>query len=328
MIDFVEVFGRLWKHRLQALLLSLVFFAGCVLLYFRATPQYMSMSKWISVSQDPSASSLQRFSSFLGGGGISSQDDFTNYKDIIISSEFLKPLLKSKVLLEDSPDSAVLGDVLWNRLYAKADPEGKALKPDDPEVIVGMTGEMKRWINFVSRSPVYQLRITTWDPRLAQSFNAGIIERAIEYNLNERLGLSKRKRKYLETQLEAFKAALLASESRLLAFETKNFSAQSPALVMERSRLMREIEINSKLVMEFRTEHELARAEEDKEAVQISTIEKPSYSSSKTFPGKRLFLGGGLFSSLILGCLAVLMYDFMVLVVREYRARQGKGNPA
>lgn len=310
MFDLPSAVRTVSSNKWKVLAVAAAVYSMFVAAYFRITPRYTSLAKWISLPETPSLPGLQGFGSLLGANIASSSDDFANYEDIINSTEFLTPLLDKKVFVMATGDSALVRDALNKKIYLKKDQ-----KPEDPADSlarkVSLIGKLRSSINFVSRSPVYQLRINTWDPGLSKSLNTRFIERAEEYNSKERQGKSKRKRRFLEEQLEAFKTALRKSEDNLVDFQQKNIAVQNPALLIQRERLVREVTVNGQLVLEFRKQFELTRADEDNEAVVISVIESPSYAFSKSFPTRGVFLGGGLFSSIVIGIAAFLCLDFI-----------------
>ncbi len=309
MVDIAWIAKVLARNRVKLLGLAGIFYALFVAAYFKITPKYTSLTKWISLPESPSLPGLQGFGSLLGANIAASSDDFANYDDIINSTAFLGPILDRKVYLSSTGDSVVLADAIDKKSFMK-----KKSRSAENEIKMALRVELlaklRSSINFVSRSPVYQIRLMTWDPGLSQSLNQRIIDRAEEYNSNERQGKSKRKRRFLGEQLEAFKVALRKSEDNLVDFQQKNIAVQNPSLLIQRERLAREVAINSQLVLEFRKQFELTRADEDNEAVQISVIEAPSFAYSRTFPTKGLFFGGGLFSSLILAGAFLLGMEF------------------
>jgi uncharacterized protein involved in exopolysaccharide biosynthesis len=111
--------------------------------------------------------------------------------------------------------------------------------------------------------------------------------------------------------LQEVKRDLERSENNLREFREKNRRVgDSPQLLLEQGRLMREVEINSTLYTELKKQYEIAKIEEIKNIPIINVMDEARPAARKERPKR---------SSIVLASLFLSFFGMIAYVVMDHR---------
>ena len=116
-----------------------------------------------------------------------------------------------------------------------------------------------------------------------------------------------RQRQWIEARLVEVKGDLERSENLLKEFREKNRRVlDSPKLMLEQERLVREVQINSSLYAELKKQYEIVKIEEIKNIPIINILDPGRAAARKARPIRRnIVLGSFFFSIIAAGGLAI-----------------------
>ncbi|GJQ21710.1 MAG: hypothetical protein HBSIN02_20650 [Bacteroidia bacterium] len=174
-------------------------------------------------------------------------------------------------------------------------------------------------VSLDNKTSVVTVSIETTEPQLS----ADIVNKALEeldgFIRTKRTTSASEQRKWIEERLEQVKNDLEKSENKLKEFREKNRRVgDSPQLLLEQGRLMREVEINSTLYEELKRQFELARVEEIKNIPIVNVMDAARPSQKHESP-KRALLGVTAFlfalTGMVIGVIAANRYRWQFWLV-------------
>ena len=230
-------------------------------------------------------------------------------------------LSPSQLYPEVIKSERLLSTVLGMRFHLK---EGEAART--PAEIWGFVSEdsLKQYeytlkklrnsldISFDRRTLIVTLQVGTESPifsaELANTIDSTLDKLTLQFSKN----LAGQKVRWIESRLSEIQTELARSEESLKQFRERNRSvANSPELLMQQTRLVREVEINSTVFVELKKQLEIARVEEARTSslVNILDIARPAYSKSGL--PKRYVLAFFVLMALALNVTYILVIDWV-----------------
>jgi uncharacterized protein involved in exopolysaccharide biosynthesis len=204
----------------------------------------------------------QSKSSVLGGladiaaaAGVStSEGKITKLYPTILSSEtILRTALTSPYVLRSRPDSIDLYE-LWG--LDKSNPE-RAFE----RALQLLRARLDANVDF--RTDVVSVTVVMEYPDLAAQILNRLVEAMDRFLRESRRTNASEQRTWIGTRLKEVKGDLEKSENTLKEFREKNRRiADSPQLLLEQDRLLRQVEINSSVFIELTKQYEIAKIEE------------------------------------------------------------------
>lgn len=135
------------------------------------------------------------------------------------------------------------------------------------------------------KTSVLTIALETTEPQLSADIVNEIVKKLDEVIRTKRKTNATEQRKWIESRLEEVKMDLEHSENNLKEFREKNRRiTDSPKLLLEQERLLREIQINSALYLELKRQYELIKIEEIKNVPIISVLDQARPAASREKP--------------------------------------------
>lgn len=127
------------------------------------------------------------------------------------------------------------------------------------------------------------------------SISADIINRILfeldEFMRTKRTTTASQQRKWVEARLTEVKTDLESAEDTLKTFREKNRRiVDSPLLLLEQGRLIREYEINAALYMELKKQYEIIKIEEVKNLSIVNIMDEARPAAIKSRPNRSLIV--------------------------------------
>ncbi|HTX18898.1 MAG TPA: hypothetical protein VMG34_09575 [Bacteroidota bacterium] len=287
-----DVIAAAWKSRKRVAAIvgaiTLTVAAGSLLLpdYFRSTATILPETER---SKLPSLGNLSDLASLAGIE--TGEGSLVKLYPRIISSE------------------SVLRNVIYARYYSRRMNDSVNLvqfweiDEKNPELIYEKTLKTLREQLEVGMDPktlVVTISIDTREPGVSAAIVNKVTEELDRFIRTKRITNASEQRKWIETRLSEVEADLAKSEESLKEFREKNRRIiDSPELLLEQDRLVRELQINSTLYTELKKQYELIKIEEIKNIPIINVLDPGRPAARKERPRRSIIVIDTFFISLI-----------------------------
>jgi uncharacterized protein involved in exopolysaccharide biosynthesis len=146
-------------------------------------------------------------------------------------------------------------------------------------------------------------------PELAAEILNRLVHSMDRYLRESKQSNASEQRTWIGTRLAEMKGDLARAENDLKAFREKNRRvSDSPQLLLEQERLMRQVQINSTVFIELTKQYEIARIEELKNIPVVNVLDPARLPATKYQP-KRILIAGTTFGiSLLVAVFAVAFW--------------------
>ena len=193
------------------------------------------------------------------------------------SPAFYTDLLTSEVLLRQ----------VAQRRY-KVTPDGAAISLADLYEVGGSTPaarednairELRKDITTAAnaKTGVVRFSVRAENPLLAQTLGTELLRSLESFNNQRRRSTARAERQFTEQRLREVSAQLARAEDRLLAFRARNREfSETSGLLLEETRLQREVSLLTQLTSSLAQAFEQARIDEVRNTPLVSPIESPS----------------------------------------------------
>lgn len=129
------------------------------------------------------------------------------------------------------------------------------------------------------------------EPQLAADVLNSAVATLDEYLRTKRTTSASQQRKWIEARTVEVKVELEQSEDRLKSFRERNRRvSDSPQLMLEHGRLMRDVEISSTVFVELKKQDEIARIEEVKNIPVINVLDPATPPARREWPRRTLLV--------------------------------------
>jgi uncharacterized protein involved in exopolysaccharide biosynthesis len=268
--DFIEKLHpyilKLWIKRKKLLIINgAVLILTLLFLLFIIKPYYES-SVVILPEYGNKSSMLSQFSGLasLAGVNVGSGAPTEIYQNLLQSESVIGPVINSRYLTEEYPDSVNLIQ------YFEIDTKDK-----NPEI-----QKRKRFLavnelltkSLISTDVDRMTKILTVKATMPEAqLSADVVNKLVasldQYIRTKRKSYAGEQRYYIEKRVNQIKDSLSISENKLKDFREQNkMIIQSPNLVLEQGRLMRNVEILQTVYIELTKQLELTKIDEIKDA--------------------------------------------------------------
>jgi len=190
--------------------------------------------------------------------------------EILRSSGIQRKLLQEKFLVNNSEKPESLRDLLVNQLSIK----NKNVK--NRNLIIKKHLKDRIRISKTRFSPLINIEIDAFNASLASD----MINRLIAISNNMQVNIKTRqmgqKRIFIAERIEEVKVDLSLAEGYLKSFQERNRRPnKSPSLLLEESRLAREVTLQNNLYLTLKTQYEEAKIEEVERTPMVETVDEP-----------------------------------------------------
>ena len=168
-------------------------------------------------------------------------------------------------------------------------------------------------VSLDNRTSVVTISILTREPQLSADIVNNITKELDRFIRTKRTTNASEQRKWIEDRLVEVKADLEKSENRLKEFREKNRRvSDSPQLLLEQERLIREVTINSTIYTELKKQQEIVKIEEIKNIAIINVMDDGRAAAKKEKPKRATMVLVSFFLSMaasVIYVIAVYRYD-------------------
>ncbi|MGA9407998.1 MAG: Wzz/FepE/Etk N-terminal domain-containing protein [Bacteroidota bacterium] len=286
--NYEELFTVLWGSRkLIGIITISVTVAAIIISLF--LPKYYRSTVVILPETNPSKlAGLSNLASLAGvnvGGEVSLS---RLYPTIVTSEAVLKNVIYQKYRTASFSDSVDLLKI-WD------------LDDKDPQLayelmLKSLRNELE--VSLDSKTTVLTISLSTQDPQLSADIVNAIASELDLFVRTKRTTNATEERKWIEGRLIELKGDLEKSENALKDFRENNRRvADSPQLLLEQERFIREVQINSTLYEELKKQYELAKIEEIKNIPIVNIMDAGRPAAKKEKPRRSIIVFASFFLS-------------------------------
>jgi len=161
-----------------------------------------------------------------------------------------------------------------------------------------------------TRTGMVTARVRTQSPYVSLQIAERLLGGLNTFNLMTRQSQAREERRFTEGRLAAARVSLRAAEDTLQRFLQVNREfAESPALVFQRDRLQRDVQLQQQVVTSLAQQYEENRIREVRDTPVITIIETPSLAARPDQRLRALILLLGTVAGFALGVLIVIARD-------------------
>lgn len=274
-ISFLKkLLSDLWLNRYKIILINfIVMLLTIIYIFFIAELKYES-SITILPEYGSKSTLLSQFGDIAAIAGIKVGESATTeiYKNLILSEAVLEPVIyhKYKTLkYEDSVNLIEYFDVAPDK---KLDAESQKRKMFLLVIKEMITERVEANVERLTK--ILTVRVTMPESKLSADVVNQIAKSLDNYIRTKRKSFASEQRSYIEKRIAQIKDSLEKSENILRDFREQNrIVVQSPALMLEQSRLIRTVEILQTVFIELTKQLEIAKIDEIKDAPIINVRE-------------------------------------------------------
>lgn len=163
-------------------------------------------------------------------------------------------------------------------------------------------------ISVERKTNIVGVAILTKEPQLSADIISRIVSSLDRFLRTKKVTNATEQRIWIESRLEEVKVELKGAEDGVREFREKNRRIiDSPKLLLEQERLIREVDINSTLFVELKKQYEIAKIEEIKNIPIINIMDPARPAGRKTSPKRSYIVMSSFLLSGFSACLFVLL---------------------
>lgn len=276
---------NLWAARWKLVKINgVVLILALAYLLFLTKPYYTSTVTILPDygSKETSLGALSSLAS-LAGVSVGSGSPTEIYNNLITSESVLAPVIYAKYKTEEYPDSVNLIQYFELKPDKNLTPELQKRKMFLAEFTALTKGRLSTDVDRMTK--ILTITATMPEAQLSADVANKVAESLDSYIRTKRKSYSSEQRQYIDKRLGQVKDSLSYAENRLMYFREQNRTVnQSPALILEQTRLSRGVEILNAVYLELSKQLELAKIDEVKDTPVLNIKETAKDPVIKTGP--------------------------------------------
>ncbi len=256
-------FLRLWEARWKLIIFNFAVLLLTILyLLFLAKP-YFESSVTILPEYGSKSSTLSGLSELAGLAGVKVGEGAPTeiYQNLIMSESVLEHVVYTKYKTDEFKDSVNLIEYFEIEPNESL-PQNLLQRQMFLDVYEGLTkSRIKTDVERLTK--ILTITVTMPESKLSADVANKIAESLDEYVRTKRKSYASEQRFYIEKRIQHVKDTLTIAEEKLKTFREQNrVVTQSPQLLMEQGRLMRNVEIQQAVFVELNKQLEIAKIDE------------------------------------------------------------------
>jgi uncharacterized protein involved in exopolysaccharide biosynthesis len=187
--------------------------------------------------------------------------------------------------------------------------DGRSSERRVEEAIETVRGQILR-VGLDEETGIVRLTVRMRDSRVANRTAEVLLQKLEGYLSHERNARSRRNLDFVASRRSEAQADLARAEDALKEFRDANRKIMnSPDLLLEEGRLLREIRVQEEVFLELTRQHEIAKIEAEKATPILEILDPPTLHYAPESPRLPLLLGVGLLLGIVAGSLVGALLD-------------------
>lgn len=304
-IDIFAILKLLWKKRLLLVLLILGGVGSTVIYWSFATRLYRSEALVLPGREMKQNADLQNLVAMAGFSMNNDNAGAVLFPEIIVSRRILFPIITKQYVTEAYPNRAISLMEYWG--YTEGD-------SDTADIMQRVVKYMRKNVVTITtnkRTGVITVAVITEEPLLSAEIANGITDGLDAFNRNFRRTKAGEERAFIQERNKVIQTSLNRAENSLKRFREKNRRiSDSPSLLLEQERYIREVELQQVLYIEMKKQLELVKIEEVKNMPVIDVLDRAVPVVQPYKPNVILFFVVMMFLAIIIGVFTILVQGY------------------
>lgn len=313
-VDWLELFAVLWSSRKLIAIVTGSAAVGAVIVSLLLPESFRSTATLLPETEKSKLAALGGLSDLaaLAGVNVGGEGSLAKlYPTIIRSEAVLKHVIYAEYQTNKLKQSANLV-TFW-------DITGETPAEQFESALKRLRDQLE--ISLDNKTGVVSVSIETEEPQLSADIVNRLLRELDDFIRTKRATSASEQRKWIEARVEEVKKDLERSENSLKEFREKNRRVgDSPQLLLQQERLIREMQINSALYTELKKQYEVVKIEEVKNIPIISVMDPGRAAVRKTSPRRGVIvLTTLLFAGIGVGIFVVIssLYSEKLRFIRQ-----------
>jgi uncharacterized protein involved in exopolysaccharide biosynthesis len=324
--DFIEKLRpyilKLWNKRKKLLIINgAVLIITLLFLLFIVKPYYES-SVVILPEYGSKSNMLSQLNGLAALAGVRGAEvaAIEIYQNLLQSESVMAPVIYNRYLTKEYPDSV---NLIQYFEIKKEDPNPEIQKRERFLLVNKLFAKEYISIDLDRLTKILTVKVTMPEAKLSADVVNKIIESLDFYIRTKRKSYAIEQRFYLEKRVDQIKDSLSICEIKLRDFREQNrMVTQSPNLLLEQGRLMRNVEIQQNVYIELTKQLELAKIDEIKDTPILNIKENAQNPIIKAGPKRMNMLVLILFFSVLASITYILFEDIIIKTYKYIRIKK------
>ena len=324
--DFIEKIRpyilKLWGKRKKFLIINGSIFILSFLYLLLLVKSYYESTVTILPEYGSKSSMLGQFSGLasLAGVNVGSGAPTEIYQNLLQSESVVGPVIYSRYLTKEYPDSVNL--IQYFKVKTE-DPNPEIQKRKRYLTVNELLTKALISTDIDRITKILTVKVTMPEAQLSADVVNKIVESLDLYVRTKRKSYAGEQRYYIEKRVDQIKDSLRICENKLKDFREQNkMIIQSPNLVLEQGRLMRNVEILQTVYIELTKQLEITKIDEIKDAPILNIKENAQNPIKKAGPNKLSMLILILFFSVLASGTYFLFEDIIKKTYKFIRIKK------
>jgi uncharacterized protein involved in exopolysaccharide biosynthesis len=312
---------KIWDNRKKLLIFNSAILIITLLYLLLIVKSYYESSVVILPEYGSKSNMLSQFSGLAALAGVKVGDTAPTeiYQNLLQSESVLGPVIYAKYLTKEYPDSV---NLIQYYDVKKEDPNPEIQKRKNFLYVNDLLSKSNIKTDLDRITKILTIKVTMPDAQLSADFANKLIESLDLYIRTKRKSYAGEQRYYIEKRVEQIKDSLNICENKLKNFREQNrMIEQSPNLLLEQGRLMRNIDIQQNIYMELTKQLELAKIDEIKDTPILNIKENAQNPIIKAGPKKLYILILVLLLSVLISITYILFEDTLKKINKIIRIK-------
>lgn len=314
--DLVEklkpYFSRLWLNRKKIIYINIIVLVLTLLYLIFMTKPYFQSTVTILPEYGSKSNMLSQLSGLASLAGVKVGDSAPTelYQNIITSETVLQEVIYSKYKTNEYPDSVNL----IKYFEIKVDDNNPELKKRKEFLLLYESLLQNRIATNVDRmTKILNVTVSMPEAQLSADVANNLVKALDLYIRTQRKSYATEQSFYIEKRTQQVKDSLSFAEDKLKSFREQNrITSQSPNLLLEQGRLLRNIEILQTVYIELTKQLEIAKIDQIKDAPVLNVKEFAKSPVKKAGPRRASTLVTFMSLSLLISSVYFLFKDVLL----------------
>jgi uncharacterized protein involved in exopolysaccharide biosynthesis len=222
-----------------------------------------------------------QFGVSVPGGEETSVTSSWIYPEIIQSRTLARAMLKRNFSTKEfGPDQSLMKILTYSEEEATFSQD--TMEKNAVNSLLGMINVSKD-----PKSSILILEVSASEPQFAADIITALIEELDRHQRKFKSTRISEKRQFITGRIEEVQVDLEKMEEKLKQFRYRNRQIQnSPSLLLEQERMIREVEVEKRIYITLKQEHELAKIQEVEETPVLHVLDPPEAPLERSTPKK------------------------------------------
>jgi len=309
--QFLSLYRKILKKKFIVIASCILFLGLFIFIYSRATPEYVTKFTILPISNGASGNSIAGLASQVGisAGEEGSSGLFSSnlFPDIIRSRKLAKNLLMHEYSIKkyDAPQKLI------NIILKKPDKDTSSFTVSQKQIAISRLLKLYSSRKLKKRSPLFTISVNTFDPEFSLMLSKSVISEVKNLVRNFKLSSTLKKKQFIENRLEEIFSDLKLVEDRLKNFREKNRQIlESPALLLEHERLLRDVEVQNQVYITMRQQHEMVKVDFFDNTNMLEVLDEPELPLFDSRLKLSIYIFAAIILSLTFSSASILLVDW------------------